>query len=66
MKNGKAPTLRQKKMLKSCGLDPEGHLVVKDTPEYMEAVSRTALKKQAVTGKRPRTRKLYKEGRCAV
>ena len=66
MKNGKVPTLGQKKIIKSHGLDPGEHLVVKDTPEYMEVVSRIALKKQAVTGKRPRTRKLYREGRCVV
>lgn len=29
MKNGKHPTLAQKKFMKSHGLDPEDHLVVK-------------------------------------
>lgn len=60
MKNGKVPTVNQKKLIKSHGLDPDNHLVVKNTPELLEIVSRTALKKQAVTGKKPRTRKLYK------
>lgn len=60
MKNGKAPTLSQKKLIKSHGLDPDNHLVVKNTPEMLEIVSRTALKKQDATGKKPRTRKLSK------
>lgn len=60
MKNGKVPTLSQKKLLKSHGLDPENHLVVKNTPEFMEVVSRAALKRQGATGRRPRTRKLSK------
>lgn len=63
MKNGKAPTLGQKKMIKGCGLDPDAHLVVKNTPEYLEVVSRAALKKQALTGRRPRTRRLLKDAR---
>lgn len=60
MKNGKVPTLRQKKLIKSHGFDPENHLVVKNTPEFLEVVSRTALKKLDLSGKKPRTRKLYK------
>ncbi len=61
MKNGKVPTLNQKKLIKSNGLDPENHLVVKNTPEFLEIVSRTALKKLNLNGKKPRTRKLYKD-----
>lgn len=60
MKNGKVPTLSQKKLMKSHGLDPENHLVVKNTSEFLEVVSRTALKKQSVIGKKPRTRKISK------
>lgn len=60
MKNGKVPTLSQKKLMKSHGLDPENHLVVKNTSEFLEVVSRTALKKQSVNGKKTRTRKLSK------
>ena len=45
MKNGKHPTLAQKKFMKSCGLDPDDHLVVKNTQEFLEVVSKTALKK---------------------
>ena len=60
MKNGKVPTLSQKKLMKSHGLDPENHLVVKNTSEFLEVVSRTALKKKSVNGKKPRTRKLSK------
>ena len=61
MKNCKVPTLNQKKLIKSNGLDPENHLVVKNTPEFLEIVSRAALKKLNLNGKKPRTRKLYKD-----
>ncbi|MCI9419455.1 MAG: hypothetical protein HFG32_05510 [Eubacterium sp.] len=61
MKNGKVLTLNQKKLIKSNGLDPENHLVVKNTPEFLEIVSRAALKKLNLNGKKPRTRKLYKD-----
>lgn len=46
MKNGKHPTLAQKKFMKSCGLDPDDHLVVKNTQEFLEVVSKTSLKKE--------------------
>lgn len=49
MKNGKCPTLAQKKFLREKGLDPERWLIVKDTPELLEAVSRVALQRN--TGK---------------
>lgn len=58
MKNGKLPTLRQKKILKSHGLNPNAWLVVKDLPETMEVVSRATLKK--ISGKK-RTRVLSKD-----
>lgn len=61
MKNGKLPNRSQKILMKSHGLDPENHLVVKNTSEYVETVSRVALKKQAIYGTKPKTRKLYKE-----
>lgn len=61
MKNGKVLTLNQKKLIKSNGLDPENHLVVKNTPEFLEIVSRAALKKLNLNGKKSRTRKLYKD-----
>ncbi len=61
MKNGKVPTLNQKKLIKSNGLDPENHLVVKNTPEFLEIVGGAALKKLNLNGKKPRTRKLYKD-----
>lgn len=60
MKNGKHPTLAQKKFIKSHGLDPEEHLVVKNTQEFLEVVSKTALKKEKLQGTRTRTKKLYK------
>ena len=60
MKNGKAPTVKQKIFIKSHGLNPDNQLVVKSTSEYLEVVSRMALKKQKLQGTKPRTRKLYK------
>lgn len=60
MKNGKLPTLRQKKIIRSHGLDPDKWLVIKDLPETIEVVSRVALKKQDVFGKKARTRMLLK------
>lgn len=60
MKNGKLPTIRQKKIIKSHGLDPDKWLVVKDLPETMEVVSRMGLKKQDILGKKARTRTLAK------
>lgn len=56
MKNGKRPTLRQKKEMKAHGLNPDNWLVVKDQTEVMEVVSRIALKKMGKT----RTRRLVK------
>ena len=53
MKNGKKPTLAQKKFLQGKGLVPENWLIVKDTPVE---VSRVALLKR--TGK---TRTFRKE-----
>ena len=58
MKNGKNPTLSQKKLIKSHGLIPDNWLVVKDISDFMEVVSRTELKK--ICNKKIRTRKLYK------
>ena len=40
MKNGKAPTVRQKKLMQEWGLNPADWLVVKDTPNQMELVHR--------------------------
>lgn len=58
IKNGKKPTLQQKKLMRSHGLVPENWLVVKNTPECVEVVSRTSLKK---IGGKLKTRKLIKE-----
>jgi hypothetical protein len=58
MKNGKVPTRRQKILMEDHGLDPERYLVVKNTVEYMEVVSRESLKRQLF----PATRKLWKTG----
>ena len=60
MKNGKVPTLNQKKLMHSHGLDPESYLVVKNTSEFLEIVSRSALKKQGVLGKKLRTKRISK------
>lgn len=47
MKNGKKPTLAQKKFLQENGLASEKWLIVKDTPEEMEVVSRIALQRKS-------------------
>lgn len=59
MKNGKRPTLSQKKEMRLYGLAPENWLVVKDTKGFLEVVSRMELKRIG-TGKK-RTRRLYRE-----
>lgn len=56
MKNGKLPTLAQKKFMREKGLNPDAWLVVKNTGRCLEVVSRIALKKQHISGKKPRTR----------
>ena len=61
MKNGKLPTLAQKKFLRSKGLDPDAWLVVKSTSRSLEVVSRIALKKQRIMGTKPRTRSFQYE-----
>ena len=40
MKNGKAPTVEQKKLLKKWRLNPDNWLVVKNQPEQMVIVHR--------------------------
>lgn len=65
MKQAKRHVREQKKFLKTKGLDPESWLVVKDTQEYLEVVSRRELAAcgmRRVEGvrKKPRTRKLAK------
>lgn len=57
MKNGKAPTRGQKKIMRAHGLAPENWLVVKNLPDTLEVVSRTALKK---IGRKPRTKTISK------
>ena len=66
MKQKKAPTLAQKKYLKSRGLAPAEWYIVKDTPELMEIVSRRELarcqmRKMEGADAKPRTRILRKE-----
>lgn len=58
MKNGKKPTLAQKKFLQENGLAPEKWMIVKDTPEKMEVVSRITLQKK--TGRTRIIRKVKK------
>lgn len=58
MKNGKVPTLEQRKIMKAHGLIPENWLVVKNLPDVLEVVSRSSLKK--LNGKR-KTRIIPKE-----
>ena len=57
MKNGKKPTLEQKKIMKAHGLVPENWLVVKNLSDYIEVVSRMSLKK---VGRKPKKRILSK------
>lgn len=45
MKNGKAPTRKQKDILRAHGLRSENWLIVKDLPDTMEVVSRASLRK---------------------
>lgn len=47
MKNGKKPTLAQKKFLQENGLASEKWLIVKDTSDEMEVVSRIALQRHS-------------------
>lgn len=58
MKNGKCPTLAQKKLMKAHGLDPDAWLVVKDQPDHIEIVKKSDLKK--VFGK-ARARRVIKD-----
>lgn len=58
MKNGKKPTLEQKKIMRSHGLVPENWLVVKNLTDSIVVVSRTSLKK---IGGKPKIRTLSKE-----
>ena len=65
MRQAKRPAKEQKKFLKTKGLDPESWLVVRDTQEYLEVVSRkelAACEMRRIEGvrKKPRTRKLAK------
>lgn len=67
MKNGRKPTLAQKKILQSNGLVPDNWLVVKDTGGQLEVVSRQELLRcRAAKGKgvakSPRTKLIGKEG----
>ena len=65
MDKEKAPSLAQKKYLKSRGLAPTEWFVIKDTPELMEVVSRREISRcrmRKVEGvdQKPRTRILRK------
>ena len=57
MKNGKKPTLEQKKIMKAHGLVPENWLVVKNLSDSIEVVSRVSMKK---VGRKPKKRILSK------
>lgn len=66
MKKRKVPTLAQKKYLKSRGLAPTEWYIIKDTPEFMEIVSKKEMARcqvRRVEGvkEKPRTRILRKE-----
>ena len=53
MKNGKVPTLEQKKIMKAHGLNPDSWLVVKNLTDSLTIVSRMSLKK---VGSKPKQR----------
>lgn len=61
MKNGKAPTRRQKQILKSHGLNVDNFLIVKSLPTHLEVVKRTDLKKYRSGTQAIRTKKLVIE-----
>ena len=58
VKNGKVPTLEQKKLMKMHGLNPDDWLVVKNLADAITVVSRASLKK--VCG-RPKQRTISKD-----
>lgn len=66
MKNGKKPTLAQKKVMRFHGLIPDNWLVVSDRGKQLEVVSRQELSRcrmAKVEGKKtiPRTKLIGKE-----
>lgn len=58
MKNGKVPTLEQKKIMKAHGLNPDNWFVVKNLTDSLTIVSRMSLKK--ILGK-PKQRVISKK-----
>lgn len=64
MKNGKKPTLAQKKFLQDTGLDSEKWLIVKDTPEEMVIVSKIALQRRSGKQRLSERRRNEREIRC--
>lgn len=58
MKNGKVPTLEQKKLMKAHGLNPDDWLVIKNLTDAITVVSRASLKK---VGGRPKQRTISKD-----
>lgn len=61
MKNGKVPTLEQKKIMKAHGLNPDSWLVVKNLPDSLTIVSRMSLKK---VGGKPKQRTIWRCRQC--
>lgn len=57
MKNGKVPTLEQKKIMKAHGLQPDEWLVVKNLSDVLVVVKRISLKR---IGGKPQIRKISK------
>ena len=51
MKNGKRPTVRQRKLIQQWNLDPADWLVVKDTPEEMHLIHRFSDSKKKIIPK---------------
>lgn len=54
MKHGKNPTVRQKKLIKANGLNPDNWLVTSDTHLRMEIVHRLTSKTKTILKERER------------
>lgn len=49
MKHGKNPTVKQKKILKGKGLNPDNWLIIKNQPDSMEIIHRLSMKTRTIS-----------------
>lgn len=49
MKHGKNPSVKQKKILKSKGLNPDNWLIIKNLPDRMEIIHRHSMKTRTIS-----------------